>query len=293
MPLEPDFDFIDDLVPANPDDDDLVLEGAAHLRGIKQSLQGSVSGDVDATRLLVNSLVALILTRDPGPVIALFNEAQEKLMDLGFLVGDDLTLLNDTATGLLILAGAAGTVFEGDPLGRSRMFNAGVERIAAEALGASVTGDLAVTGVATAAAPTLAEHLTRKDYVDGEVADVQADANANAAAIGVNAGNISTNAANIGTNTGELAGIFGNTGQQRIQVGQMQILSGTSTASGTTVTVTFAVAFTSTPAISGEGVAGTSFVQTRLISVSTTGFSVSVSISGSGYNWHAMGTNTA
>jgi hypothetical protein len=49
------------MVPANPDPDDLVSQGDDHLRGIKLSVQGNVSGDADETRLKAagaNKLVA-------------------------------------------------------------------------------------------------------------------------------------------------------------------------------------------------------------------------------------------
>lgn len=42
MPLEPIFDFIDDMNPANPNNSpDQVKEAANHLRGVKNAVQGS------------------------------------------------------------------------------------------------------------------------------------------------------------------------------------------------------------------------------------------------------------
>lgn len=41
MPLEPSFNFIDDLDPANPVAGDNVSQGDDHLRGIKNAIQGS------------------------------------------------------------------------------------------------------------------------------------------------------------------------------------------------------------------------------------------------------------
>ena len=61
MPVEGDFDNIDSLDPTFPFNDDEVSEGPQHLRGIKQALQGNVSGDDVETRLLVNALVAALV----------------------------------------------------------------------------------------------------------------------------------------------------------------------------------------------------------------------------------------
>ena len=57
MPLEPTFDNIDDLDPANPFADDPVSEGDDHLRGIKKALQANVTGDDLETRLMVASVI--------------------------------------------------------------------------------------------------------------------------------------------------------------------------------------------------------------------------------------------
>ena len=56
MPIEQ-FDNIDDLDPLNPLDDDPVSEGDDHLRGIKNALQGNVTGDALETRLMVASII--------------------------------------------------------------------------------------------------------------------------------------------------------------------------------------------------------------------------------------------
>ena len=304
MPFE-DAKYISELVDTNPVSDDPVNQGDDQIRQIKLALQANVLGDVIGTQLLVNNLVCLDLTRAPGPLITLLSEAQAKLASLGILSGDDLTLLNETAAGLIILAGA-NSVFEGDPLGRSRMFNAGIERIAAEALGASVTGDLDVTGDATAQnlgavlqaialapAPTLDEHLTRKDYVDGEIAPVQSQADANTAQIGVNTGNIATNTGGIAANTGELATIDGNqvTNQDRLKIGTSLALAGLQTAVGQAITVTFAVAFDQVPAVTltllNPGNANNGFAY--LNSVTTTGFTGTAGVAGLQCNWQAIG----
>ena len=59
MPLEPDFDFIDDLVSANPVTDDDVNEGDNHIRGVKNALQGNVSGSALRSALLQQGIEAL------------------------------------------------------------------------------------------------------------------------------------------------------------------------------------------------------------------------------------------
>lgn len=60
MPLEPKFDFIDDLNPLNPADGDPVAEGDDHLRGIKAALQANVKGDDTRTQLVVDGVDRLI-----------------------------------------------------------------------------------------------------------------------------------------------------------------------------------------------------------------------------------------
>ena len=110
MPLEPDFDFIDDLVPANPDDDDLVLEGAAHLRGTKGAVQGTVTGDVTESRLMIDGVRTLIVRR-PGvedPLLALRNQADD---------ADLAVLAYDAATDTTRLISIAGTISLDAPLG--------------------------------------------------------------------------------------------------------------------------------------------------------------------------------
>ncbi len=302
MPFE-NAEYISELVDTNPVSNDPVNQGDDQIRQVKKSLQANVLGDVVGTQLLVNNLVALDLTRAPGPLLTLLSEAQDKLASLGILSGDDVTLLNETAAGLIILAGA-NPVFEGDPNGRSRMFNDGTERIAAETAGASVTGQLDVTGdmataaqaIASAPAPTLAEHLTRKDYVD----PIGAQADANTAQIGVNTGDISDNAAQIGTNTsgiaantGELAGIDGGQvgGQDRLLIAQSLVLAGLQVPVGQAITVTFAQAFSQIPAVTltvqnpGNANNGFAYINT----VSTTGFTGTTGIAGNTVHWQAIG----
>ncbi len=85
MPLEPDFDHIDDLDSDNPFPDDPVSEGDDHLRGIKNALQGNVSGDDLETRLLVAGLVAALVDADKLSVLA------RALIDLDNSAEDELT----------------------------------------------------------------------------------------------------------------------------------------------------------------------------------------------------------
>lgn len=59
MALEPDFSNIDDLVPANPADNDPVNEGDDHLRGIKEALKGNVAGSAVYSALLVAGAIAV------------------------------------------------------------------------------------------------------------------------------------------------------------------------------------------------------------------------------------------
>ena len=297
MPFE-NAQYISELVDTNPLSDDPVNQGDDQIRQIKLALQSNVLGTVTETELLVNNLVALSLTRAPGPLLTLLSEAQAKQVSLGQIVGDDVTLKNETAAGLIILAGVANSVFEGDPLGRSRMFNAGIERIAAEALGASVTGELSVTGDAAAGnllanlqasafapAPVQAEHLTRMDYVDGEVAGVQADADANAAQIG-------TNTANIATNTAELAQIDGVAADRRIQVDQVATLGGIVSAVGQAITVTFDVAFGSSPTVTLTMLNPTNQNNgfSYLNTVTATGFTATSGVANQVTHWQAIGT---
>jgi len=62
MPIEPNFDNIDALEPANPFDTDNVSEGDDHLRGIKNALKANVTGDATETRLLVGGNPAAVQT---------------------------------------------------------------------------------------------------------------------------------------------------------------------------------------------------------------------------------------
>ena len=68
MPLEPDFDFIDDLDSANPVTDDEVNEGDNHIRGVKNALQGNVRGDALTTALLQQGLDALVVDANGAQV---------------------------------------------------------------------------------------------------------------------------------------------------------------------------------------------------------------------------------
>lgn len=85
MPIES-FGNIDDLDPLNPLDDDPVSEGDDHLRGIKESLQGNVSGDDLETRLLVAGLVAAFVS-GAGFIV------QRDTIDLDNSLADAITIL--------------------------------------------------------------------------------------------------------------------------------------------------------------------------------------------------------
>ena len=75
MPLEPSFGNIDDLNPDWPLGTDPLAEGYDHIRGVKLSLQGNVTGDAAQTRLLADALIAL-LTADDGIRVKATNPVQ-------------------------------------------------------------------------------------------------------------------------------------------------------------------------------------------------------------------------
>jgi len=108
MPIES-FGNINDLDPDNPLVDDPVSEGDDHLRGIKQSLQGNVSGDDTFTALLVGGFAAalvdaLAFTVKGAPVIDLDQSALDvdTTIFLRNLIGG-LSLKVDAGTGRIVL----------------------------------------------------------------------------------------------------------------------------------------------------------------------------------------------
>jgi len=94
MPIEA-FGNIDDLDPANPLVDDPVSEGDDHMRGLKLSLKGNVTGDNTETRLLAATLVKL-LTTDKGVTVT----GQVLVSDPAPLNPDELTR-KDYVDGLI------------------------------------------------------------------------------------------------------------------------------------------------------------------------------------------------
>ncbi len=401
MPLET-FGNIDDLVPANPDDDDLVLEGAAHLRGIKLSLQGNVTGDDAESRLVIDGVPTLIARRpgvddpllalrnalDDGDLVVLAYDAASDTFRISPLVGgvvletdglpslatqdfgaqlfrpgapgsrlefhneDDgvLAQIQSAPSGQLNvgalvdgrgvrltgqqIGGANVDLLDGDPAGNMKLFDNGIETFRTSAAGANCVRPGAASptlgfnndgGViaqinANDAGPLVVQafktsrgiELRGTNSADATIVALSHDPNAGVFIRGPdNTNHLTVNNAGITVNgqatASDLAptasahltrkdyvdGVAsGPTAQQQIKVGQMQILTGTDTAVGSTVTVVFAVPFTSTPNIAGEGVAAT-VVQTRLITRTNTGFTAQVSVTNAGYSWVAMGSNTA
>ena len=159
MALEPSFDNIDDLNRLNPADNDPVEEGDDHLRGIKQALQGNVTGDATETRLVI---------ADGGQVIAIAADGSFKVV--GFVLSidsevdgaADVRILNTQGSVLLSQRNAAANgdfrIIEGDALGAfvqdwahfnkgagSIFLHANEPRIQTKANGADVIGqDLSV-----------------------------------------------------------------------------------------------------------------------------------------------------
>ena len=87
MPLEPQFDNIDDLDPANPLADDPVSEGDDHLRGIKNALRGNVQGDDSFTALLAGGFIQALVD------VLSFTVKGPPLIDLDSSGADVLALL--------------------------------------------------------------------------------------------------------------------------------------------------------------------------------------------------------
>ncbi len=130
MPGDGDFDNIDSLDPTIPFDDDQVSEGTQHLRGIKQALQGNVSGDDLETRLLVNALVRFLVDATGATLQGdLLLEGAAKI-DQDNSANDAITvqlLRNAIGSFSLELFDGSGTLFlrGADPDGISNIFNFG------------------------------------------------------------------------------------------------------------------------------------------------------------------------
>ena len=110
MPVESDFDNIDSLDPNFPLNDDPVSEGPQHLRGIKEALQGNVTGDDNETRLLVGALVALLMD-----VAGALVTGQVKVTAAAPVAADDLARKDyvDAAIAAAIAGILAGATFTG------------------------------------------------------------------------------------------------------------------------------------------------------------------------------------
>ena len=70
MPLEPSFDNIDDLNPLWPDIDDEVSEGAAHIAGIKNAIQGNITGDAASVQLWGSSGRRVLHSSSTGATVS-------------------------------------------------------------------------------------------------------------------------------------------------------------------------------------------------------------------------------
>lgn len=264
MPLEPAFDNIDDLEPANPALDDVVNQGDDHLRGIKKALQGNVAGDALSTQLLQSDVVALNAD-DRGAQVT----GQVTVSDPAPLNPDELTR-RDYVDALSVIAGqglVGGGAVVGNPsvdVGAGNGIAVGADDVA---MSGSFTGNLIVSGdVRAGQPPSSADDLTRKDYVDA------ADA-ANQAAL-------------------DAFNLVGNAGTDfRLQIGNVMILSGTQLSSGRVATVTFAVAFSGTPniqcTIEAAGATGSDVVV--VTTRSSSGFATDCGVNNRLIHWIAIG----
>ena len=159
MALEPDFRWIDDLVPTNPAVNDPVAQGDDHLRGIKLALQGSVTGNASEVRLRASgaSLAVALANRfriqasADGVTrgLSLRNAADDT--DAAYLefrgASNALVLSNETDEGLIFIqgrkaGGGVSSIFSGDPQGPVVMRFDGTERAATTNSGFTVSGGL-------------------------------------------------------------------------------------------------------------------------------------------------------
>ena len=290
------FGYIDDLVDTNPVPGDPVGQGDDHLRGIKESVQGNVAGDVLSTRLLVKNLNALVVSRNGAEltIFDLLGEAGSTLATMGFGSSSTLAIVNRLFGAQFALLGtdAGGVqrnmiVMTADS-GVAIFDEANVARLVTSSLGAAIVGLLSATGQVTtdAAAPVAANDLTRKDYVDA----IGSQVTANTGDIAVNKSDITDNTADILANTTELADISSSTGNQQLKVGNMQVLGGTEAAALTTHNITFDVPFTSTPSVTATTNVTNSVA--RIATISSTEVQITCSLAAA-VRWIAIGSNTA
>ena len=258
MPLEPDFDNIDDLVSANPALDDEVNEGDNHLRGIKNALQGNVSGNAVSTQLLQQGIVALDVDDKGADVTGSVVISDPVPLNPNELTRKDYV---DAQTGIA----GAGMVSGNEPtfdVGAGNGIDVLVDSIE---MSGAFTGDLVVTGkVQQSQAPTLAQDLTRLDFVNAADAALQA----------------------------QLDDIVGNAGQRRIQVDDVATLGGTQAPVGQAITVVFAVPFIAVPTVTLTVLnpANTNNGFAYLNTLSTTGFTATTGVTGTTVHWQAIGS---
>ena len=169
MPLEPSFGNIDDLNPDWPLGTDPLAEGDDHIRGIKLSLQGNVTGDATQTRLLTDALVALITTdagvnvKATNPVQAntllrLQDNADVRVADLLVNLAGLLRVVVATVGQAMELRGSNAapndeTMAQFNPGGAAKLFQAGIEALSTSANGivAGVAGQNGRVDVLTSA----------------------------------------------------------------------------------------------------------------------------------------------
>ncbi len=258
MPLEPDFDFIDDLDSANPVTDDEVNEGDNHIRGVKNALQGNVRGDALTTALLQAGVDALSVDDKGAQVVG-----HVTVTDPAPLNPDELTRM-DYVDALSVDAGA-GLVGGGPVVGNPSLDVGAGNGIAVGADDVSMSGDftgqLDVTGDVTG---------------NGQVLESVAGSDAGDAALQAQINEI-------------LGGQVG--GQDRLQIGTSQVLAGLQVPAGQAITVTFAVPFDQLPAVTltlhNPSNANNGFAY--LNTITNTGFTGTVGVSGQTVHWQAIG----
>lgn len=207
MGLEANFRYVDDLVNTNPTFNDPVSAGDDHLRGIKSALQGTIGGNATeaqlklqgATRLAVTGSAVRQIASDDQPSFAFHNAADAQLgkidvvgSDMLFNVGglvratlnsdalkvnNGALLIEENANEWRVNAAPAFRVVD-STLGQVRfeIGEGGGNFVFNDAAGA-VLSAIGPAGVTHTQQPTSANHLTRKDYVDGLVAGLQAEIN--------------------------------------------------------------------------------------------------------------------
>lgn len=176
------FGNIDDLNPLFPLGTDPKSEGDDHIRGVKESLQGNVSGDDAETRLLAAGVPALVAkagaTDIIGSALSMFAADLTMLMRMLNNGASDVgVVITMAAGGFIQIAETDGGGVQGNTwIGMTRaggvqLSFAGDQRFVTSVAGVQVTGQARVDELL----PVQADDLTRKDYVDAAIAVVQAD----------------------------------------------------------------------------------------------------------------------